>query len=110
MDRSTFAGSHHDRLYAVAAAILILNLFDGLLTMLAVGSGAATEANPLMAAPLALGTVWFMLAKTSLVSLGVLLLWRRRGHRLAERAMVALGATYGFILLYHLAALPTWLA
>ena len=62
-------------LFYWASALLIMNLLDGIFTVAAVQAGAATEANPLMQLPLALGSVWFILAKTGLVSVGVLLPW-----------------------------------
>ena len=88
--------------WRMAAAVLILNLLDGIFTLLVVHSGVGEEANPLMAAPLAWGSVWFMAVKLALVSLGVLLLWRLRHRRVSQLAVVAMAGVYLFIVgTYH---------
>jgi hypothetical protein len=85
----------------MAAAILILNLIDGVVTLAVIHSGAAEEANPLMAMSLNWGDVEFMLVKLGLVSLGVSLLWRMRNNRYAAVAMASLTGVYGLVFLYH---------
>jgi hypothetical protein len=64
--------------------------------------GIATEANILLAGILDSSPVAFMLVKLSLVSLGVLLLWRQRKRRLAAIGLVVCMAAYNALLLYHL--------
>jgi hypothetical protein len=88
-------------LYAVAAAVLILNLADALFTLLFTMLGAAEEANPLMGEALS-SPLRFMLVKLSLVSLGVLLLWRLRAQRAAAAALYASALAYSTVLIYHL--------
>ena len=85
----------------LAASILIFNLFDGVLTLMVVNFGLATEANPLMDATLHWGGVPFMLTKTSLVSLGVYLLYLRRERALASAALFGLSAVYASLMVYH---------
>jgi hypothetical protein len=87
--------------YWAAALILLFNLIDGLMTLAVVDAGVATEANPLMAISLAWGGAAFMLVKTTLVSLCVLLLYRRRERVLASAALVTLSAIYASIVVYH---------
>lgn len=89
----------------IAAAILVLNLFDGIVTLALIHTGLATEANPLMDELLGHSAVHFMFFKTSLVSLSVLLLWRLRRRRVACVAMYAAAATYGLLALYHVKSL-----
>ncbi len=95
----------HDRrtqlLWMMAAAILILNLIDGVVTLAVVHAGAAEEANPLMALSLNWGNVEFMMIKLGLVSLGVALLWRMRYNRYAAVAMTSLAAIYSLVFVYH---------
>jgi hypothetical protein len=91
-------------MFLVAAALLILNLVDGIFTLLWIQSGLADEGNPLMDQALSGGPVGFMIIKLSLVSLGVGLLWRLRHRRAAMVAMVATTTAYGSLCLYHLAA------
>lgn len=91
-----------------AAALLVLNLIDGIFTLAAVQAGAASEANPIMSLPLELGAVWFIAAKTGLVSAGVLLLWRARDRLLAQGALIGLAVVYTGVVVYHLSALGLW--
>jgi len=95
-------------LFYWAAALLVMNLLDGIFTLTAVHAGAAAEANPLMRLPLHLGAVWFIIAKTGLVSAGVLLLWRARERLLAHAGLIALTLVYAAVVAYHLSALGLW--
>lgn len=91
-----------------ASALLVMNLLDGIFTLAAVQAGAATEANPLMQVPLAWGSVWFIIAKTGLVSAGVLMLWRARQRMLAHAGIVALALVYTAVVAYHVSAFGLW--
>jgi hypothetical protein len=93
-------------LRVAAAVVLVLNLLDAIFTIGWVQLGAAEEANPLMAGPLANGPLLFMLVKLSLVSLCVALLWRLRVHRSAIAGMYATAGVYTVLLAYHLSAAP----
>lgn len=95
-------------LFYWAAALLIMNLLDGIFTLAAVQAGAAAEANPLMELPLELGSVWFIAAKTGLVSAGVLMLWRARERLLAHAGLVGLTLVYAGVVVYHVSALGLW--
>lgn len=95
-------------LFYWAAALLIMNLLDGIFTLTAVHAGAASEANPLMRLPLHWGAVWFIAAKIGLVSAGVLLLWRARERLLAHAGLIALTLVYAAVVVYHLSALGLW--
>ena len=95
-------------LFYWAAALLIMNLLDGIFTLAAVQAGAASEANPIMSLPLELGSVWFILVKIGLVSAGVLLLWRARHRMLAHGAVIGLALVYTAVVVYHLSALGVW--
>jgi hypothetical protein len=85
-----------------AAALVVMNLIDGLMTLVWVQAGVASEGNPLMDRMMAHGPVGFMLIKLSLVSLGVLLLWRLRHRRAAAAGLVGAAAIYSSILVVHL--------
>ncbi len=86
---------------AVLGGTLVLNGLDAALTILVVGSGAATEANPLMDELLAQSPLLFAIVKLSLVSLGVLLLWRLRERPLAWAGSVGVLAAYAGVMLQH---------
>jgi hypothetical protein len=85
-----------------AAVILLLNLLDASFTLLWTTSGLATEANPLMEQVLSHSPLQFMLVKTALVSLGLLLLWRLRWQRMAKLAIVGSALGYSVLAVYHL--------
>ena len=89
-------------LNGVVRAVIVLNLVDAVLTLLWVRAGLATEANPLLSSIVADHALLFVLGKLSLVSLGTLLLWRRRDHPLAVVGIFAAFVTYYWVLLIHL--------
>ncbi len=91
-------------LNGIVRMILILNLFDAVLTLIWVYSGLATEANPLLD-PLIKYPVLFVIVKFSLVSFGSWLLWRRRKRPLAVVSIFLGFLVYYFLLLYHLSAM-----
>lgn len=97
--------SQHFRwLRGITAAIILLNLVDALFTMTWLDLGLATEANPLMEVLTAWGPVPFVLGKVLLVSLGCLLLWRRRQHPLAVVGIFTIFLIYYAIIIHHLRA------
>ena len=85
-----------------AGIILVLNLLDASFTLVWTTSGLATEANPLMDHVISRSPLQFMLVKVTLVSLGVLLLWRLRWQRMAKLAIVGSALAYGVLAVYHL--------
>ena len=89
-----------------AAAIIVINLLDAAFTLIWTLSGLATEANPLMDMQLAYGPMRFMITKLTLVSLGLLLLWRLRSVPLARFAILGSAAAYVVLLSYHLNEVP----
>ncbi|MBL4683951.1 MAG: hypothetical protein JKY37_05135 [Nannocystaceae bacterium] len=89
-------------LRAIVTAVLVLNLFDAVLTVLWVQLGIATEANLLLAGVLERSAVLFMVVKLSLVSLGMGLLWRQRARPLAVFGIALVFCAYATLLVYHL--------
>jgi len=83
------------------ALLWVLNLCDILLTRQALHSGVAREANRLMSSLITLGWAPALAFKIGVVSLGVVLLWRYRGSRLAQSASVALAGFYALVVLYQ---------
>lgn len=100
----------HRWLHLLVAVILILNLADASFTLLWISSGMAVEANPLMLEALGYSPVVFMIAKLALVSLGMLLLLRLRSRPLAQLGIVGSGFVYASLLVYHVSAIPTFIA
>ncbi len=89
-------------MWRVLALVLIFNLIDAALTLIAVHAGIATEANPLMAPLLAIGTIPFVVTKLGLVSLGVGILWHRRHTPLATIGSIAALMAYAFVMGCHI--------
>lgn len=100
---------HFRWLRGLLSSILILNLIDAVLTTLWLSAGAATEANPFMSVALGWGFVPFVAGKICLVSLGCLMLWRKRRHWLSVVGVFSLFVVYYAVLLHHLGGL-SWLA
>ena len=86
----------------MAKWLLVLNLLDGIFTLVWVQYFGAQELN-LMMRDLAHGSpVLFMLAKLTLVSLGTLFLWRQRHNPVAVIGIVVAFFGYYAVLLLHL--------
>lgn len=101
-------------LETIVKTVIVLNVFDAIMTMIWVSAGAAIEANPFLSDLVSAAPLSFVAVKLALVSLGSLLLWRNRGHALAVVAIFVAFLAYYFLLLYHLralkAAVVAWIA
>ena len=86
----------------IVKTVLVLNLLDAIFTLVWVRAGLAREANVLMRDLVNEHAVLFVVAKLSLVSLGSLILWKRRTHAGAVVAIFTAFLVYYFVLLYHL--------
>lgn len=100
--------NHLRWLEGLIAALLVLNLLDAVFTLLWVRLGLAEEANHLLRKLVEEHAILFMIVKISLVSLGSLLLWRRRHRPAAVIAIFTAFVVYYAILLYHL-RFASWL-
>jgi hypothetical protein len=102
-DSSTIGTSQHFRwLHGIVQWLVVLNLLDGVFTLVWVQYFYADEYN-VMLRDLARGDmVLFMAVKLTLVSLGALFLWRNRSHPLAVVAIFLAFLAYYLVLLYHL--------
>jgi len=88
-----------------AVSLLILNLLDGLFTLLFLQLDLAWEANPLMRAAYEAHPLGFMAIKLLIVNAGVLVLCLYRTARLAQFALRFAVFVYAVILVWHLAFL-----
>jgi hypothetical protein len=93
---------HFRWLLGIVKAVLILNLFDALLTLYWVRGGRATEANTLIDELVNENAVAFVATKLALVGMGSWVLWKRRRHPAAVVGIFAVFLCYYLILLYHL--------
>ena len=82
-------------------ALFVLNTMDGLLTILWLQKGLATEANPMMAQLIDTHPALFMLGKLLLVFLGSMLLLRYYYRGSAVVGVVFLNVFYSGLMLYH---------
>ena len=80
---------------------VIFNLFDAVLTLVWVLDGHAVEANPLMASALEFGPITFMLAKITIVSLGLMILWIRRKRTWVRFAALGIFGMYTYVMMMH---------
>jgi hypothetical protein len=95
--------------WPIGVTLAILNLCDGVFTLVYLLLGQATEANPLMRLAFAVSPLAFMALKLLLVDLGLFVLWRCRAAPLADVALgLGLGA-YGSVVAWHLAHAPLML-
>ena len=95
-------GRHFEWLYGIAKWILVLNLADGIFTMVWVEYYEAREMNLLMSDLVHSNGLSFMLVKLTLVSLGTLFLWRNRSNALAVISLFIAFFSYYWVLLVHL--------
>lgn len=96
---------HFGWLQLIIKAVLVLNVIDAVMTVAWIYAGRAVEANPLLADLAHSQPILFVLVKTTLVSLGSWLLWRRRRQPLAVVAIFGVFLAYYFLVVYHLEAL-----
>lgn len=89
-------------------ALVVLNLFDAVFTLIWLRNGMATEANLFVRKLVTEHAPLFLTVKISLVSLGAFLLWRRRTHPLAVVGIFASFVAYYILLLHHL-EFASWL-
>lgn len=101
MERA-WVGTHPRWLGRSLQWTVVLNGADAAFTLLFVGLGLATEANPLMADLLERSPLAFVLVKIVLVSLSVGLLWRLREHRTASTAAAVAVLAYFAVIAQHL--------
>lgn len=87
---------------SLAKWILVLNLVDGVLTLIWVEFFGAAEANPMMSDLVYSSALLFMAVKLTLVSLGTLFLWRYRSNPLAVTSLFLAFFGYYWVLLIHL--------
>jgi len=71
--KAVFFDRYPPKLFAAIAAILMLSIFDALLTLILISKGS-TELNPVMAYFLQHGLLTFIVAKYVLTSIGVFIL------------------------------------
>lgn len=93
---------HFEWLYGLAKGILVLNLMDGVFTLIWVEYFQAGERNLMMSDLVYSNGLSFMLVKLTLVSLGTLFLWRYRSNALAVISLFIAFLSYYLVFLVHL--------
>jgi hypothetical protein len=93
---------HFRWLYSVAKWVLLLNLLDGVFTLIWVEFFGAGETNIILSDLVHDSALMFMLVKLTLVSLGVLFLWRNRSNPLAVICLFFAFFSYYLVLLFHI--------
>ena len=82
-------------------AVLLLNIFDAVLTSWWVATGWATEANPLMNRVLELGIGPFLLTKLLVGMAAVMILKAHHRHPLSQIGVVTILAVYVLVFMVH---------
>ena len=95
-------GEHFQWLYGIAKWLLVLNLLDGIFTLIWVHYFGAGELNVMMRDLVQSNALLFMITKLTLVSLGTLFLWRNRSNSLAVVSLFLAFFSYYLVLLFHL--------
>jgi len=95
-------GEHFQWLYGIAKWVLVLNLLDGIFTLIWVQYFGAGELNVMMRDLVHANALLFMMAKLTLVSLGTLFLWRNRSNSLAVISLFLAFFSYYLVLLFHI--------
>lgn len=93
---------HFRWLQGIVRAVLALNLADAVFTLVWIRGGLAAEANPLLRELAHRHPFVFVAAKTALVGLASLLLWRQRQRPLAVVCIFVAFLVYYGLLLAHL--------
>lgn len=88
-----------------SVALLMLNLMDGLFTLLFLQLGVAEELNPVMRVAYEQSPLLFMFSKLLIVNAGLCLLCLHRKLRASRLAIRAGAVVYAIIVVYHLAFL-----
>jgi len=83
-------------------SVLVLNLLDGILTLVWVKQGLAEEANLFLRGLVHNNPVAFILVKISLVSICSLVLWKNKKQPFAVQGLFLVFAIYSAIFLYHM--------
>jgi hypothetical protein len=95
-------GEHFRWLHGIAKWLLVLNLLDGVFTLIWVEHFGAGEWNVMMRDLVYESPLLFMLVKLTLVSLGTLFLWRNRSNALAVISLFVAFFAYYLVFLFHL--------
>jgi hypothetical protein len=98
---------HFHWLHGIVKTVIVLNLIDGVLTLLWVWTGFAREANTLLDELVTHHPVTFVVTKLALVGLGTTVLWHRREHPVAVIGIFVSFLVYYYLLLMHMGFVGT---
>jgi hypothetical protein len=79
-----------------------LTIFDLIITLLWIGFGFATEANPILNQALSHGVQWFILSKLGLGLGSLWILYRFQSYKLARLIIPGIFITYIWLTIYHI--------
>jgi len=82
--------------------IFILNVLDGLMTLLWINLGIANEMNPLMSFLLFQGPEVFFFTKILIVGLGLIFLWKHKEYKIAVISAKIAMTVYILVCLWHI--------
>lgn len=97
----SFVDLYEPRLLALIGWVALMNAADSFFTLLHLQAGGI-ELNPIAEAMLALGREPFVVVKSLLISLALLVLCLHKNFSLARLGLAAATATYTLLCVYHL--------
>lgn len=81
--------------------LMLFNVIDAFYTLMWIHAGLAVEANPLMNVALGMGPWAFVIIKMTMVTLGIILLWRFREVKFARVTVVVPAVFYAAVVGTH---------
>jgi hypothetical protein len=83
------------------AGIFLMSCVDAVFTLMWIEMSVGEEINPILAQCLEWGSLYFVIAKILLTSLGCLVLYVSKKKILSQRATFSLFCFYFLLILYH---------
>lgn len=100
-ERGAFVDLYEPRLFALVAWVALMNVLDSFFTLYHLQAGG-TEVNPIADALLRSGRTSFVVGKSILISLALLVLCLHKNFRLARLGLFLATAVYTALVGYHL--------
>lgn len=97
----SFVDLYGTRVWLLVMWVALLNVADSFFTLIHLQNGGS-EANPVAAAMLLTGTVPFVLLKSGVIAVALLVLCVHKNFRLARAGLWIAASTYTLLLCYHL--------
>lgn len=105
-DAESFVDLYGVRLWLALLWVALMNVADSFFTLIHLQNGGS-EVNPVAGALLATGLPWFVLLKSGLIAVALLVLCLHKNFHLARIGLWVAATAYTLLLLYHLSLFGT---